>query len=336
MLHALRQTRVLLFLAIAALVYSVSLVLVASLPRLKHPDAVAAGVFADITIVVPLAFFLIVSRGRNRCRGLTPVFLASLAGAAFVLPAQYRAALPLLRLLAVPAELAAVGLLLLGIRRGLSGAASGDDVLERLERSLSQSLPNPRLARAIAYEISVLYYGLFSWRQRVPMGTVRSFSYHRTGGYGAVVFLVIMISAVEIVSVHLLVARFSTTAAWVLTGLGLYAVLWILGDFQAVRLRPLIVDDEVLRVRLGLRWSLDIPFKLIDSVRPVTNPPPPKRSAGHLQVALLTRPQILLDLREPLKAVGPYGLEKDVRTVAIAVDDLQGLRLALRQRNLIH
>jgi hypothetical protein len=259
MLRTLGQTRVLLFLAVVVAVYCVALGTVASLPRLKHPNVVASAVFVDITIVVPLAFLLIVPRGRNRWRGLTLVFLASLAGAALVLPAQHRAALPLLRLLVVPAELAAVGLVLLGIRRGLSGAASRDDVIESLERSLSQSLSNPRFARAIAYEISVLYYGLVSWRQRVPIGAGRSFSYHRTGGYGAIVFLLIMVSAIEIVSVHLLVARASITAAWVLTGLGLYAVLWILGDFQAVRLRPLVVEDEVLRVRLGLRWSLDIP-----------------------------------------------------------------------------
>jgi hypothetical protein len=182
--------------------------------------------------------------------------------------------------------------------------------------------------------MSVLYYGLFSWRQHVAMRSGQSFSYHRAGGYGGIVALLMMISAIEIGGVHLIVVRFSATAAWVLTALGLYGVLWILGDFQATRLRPLVVDADVLRVRVGLRWSLDIPYELVESIRLVTNPPPPKRAANHLHAALLTRPQFLLELRQPLRALGPYGIEKEVRTVAIAVDDLPSLRSAVSKHDL--
>jgi hypothetical protein len=327
MLDALCKARVVAFLASVATIYSVAIGVVVILPRSRHPDVVATGVMLDLTVVVPLLFAMLVRR-RGSWAGVVPVVLLSLLGARLVLPEAQRAALPLLRGLVVPAELAAVGLIAWRVR-GAPGGAGGGDVLERLEATFVAAWPNPRLARALAFELGVIYYGLFSWRSRPPAVLGRTFSYHRDGSYGAIIFALLMVSACEIVGTHAAVSRVSGTAAWILTAFGLYGVVWILGDYQAARLRPMTVGPDGLVVRLGLRWSIAIPPEAIAAIAPAPRPPRPRRAPGHLHAALLVPPQWEVVLRAPILAHGPYGITKRVATVALAADDREGLRRAL-------
>jgi hypothetical protein len=48
----------------------------------------------------------------------------------------------------------------------MSGLAGEADVVARLNNAISTAVANPRLAEVLAYELSVFYYGLFSWRDR--------------------------------------------------------------------------------------------------------------------------------------------------------------------------
>lgn len=55
-----------------------------------------------------------------------------------------------------------------------------------------------------------------------------------TGTIGAL----ICASALELVAVHMLVGRWSNLTARILTGLTAYAMLWLLGDLQGIRIHP--------------------------------------------------------------------------------------------------
>lgn len=258
-----------------------------------------------------------------------PYDLLSVLGARMVVPAAQRELLGILRILAVPAELATVALVVWRIRGAVDSTAAGGDVAERIESAFLAALPNPRLARALAFEFSLIHYALFSRRSR-PSGTEgRTISYHRAGGYGGIVFALLLVSACEIIVLHVFVSRLSGVAAWLLTALGLYGVVWILGDYQAVRLRPLTLSSDGLVVQLGLRWSASIPREAIASILPAPRPGRPRRAPGHLHAVPLVPPQWKAALRTPLPVTGPYGITKRVTTVALAADDRDGLHRAL-------
>jgi len=70
---------------------------------------------------------------------------------------------------------------------------------------------------------------------------------------------------VETVAVHMLVRQASPISAWILTGLSCYALLWLVGDFRALRSRLTVVAGGSLRFRMGLRWELDVSLSDIDS-----------------------------------------------------------------------
>lgn len=54
---------------------------------------------------------------------------------------------------------------------------------------------------------------------------------------------------------------------------------------------------------------------------------PPKGTRGYLRVAP-GRPNVMIELRESLRARGPYGIEREVRTVGLALDDLAAFEKA--------
>jgi hypothetical protein len=58
----------------------------------------------------------------------------------------------------------------------------------------------------------------------------------------------------------------------------------------------------------------------------------PKRAPGYLRAAMLTQPQMVLVLRRPVRARGPYGLAKEVRRGGLAVDEADRLRAVLAER----
>jgi hypothetical protein len=335
MLLRLRAVRVLLFAAITATIYATALLVVARMPRVARPEILAGAVLLDLAVVVPLAYFLLFLRGKKWPVGLVPVFLLSLVGASLVMPGDYRQFLPRARLLALPAELGLVGYLLWRVRRVFAGLGAGGaetDVLDRLYQSFCRVLPNRRLASVFAYELGVLYYGLLCWRSRPQTADQHAFSYHRNSGYGALILTLLIVSAVEVVGMHLVVRLWSGTVAWVLSALGAYAALWMAGDYQAVRLRPVVATDDALLVRVGLRWSVSIPYAQIEQVQPRGKESLSKHTRGYLHAALLTDPQMILVLRGPVRARGPYGIEKEVRRVGLAVDEADRLRAVLAER----
>ncbi len=157
----------------------------------------------------------------------------------------------------------------------------------------------------------------------------REFSVHRAGGYGAVVGAVLLAVLVEGVAVHVLVGQWSPVGAWVLTGLGAYSAVWVLGDYHAMRHRPLRIEPDRLVIRLGLRWEATIGFESIEAVTPVRQAPPKK--PGTLVATALGQPRYLVRLRRPVEARGPYGWRRRVTKIAFGVDDAERFEAAVRE-----
>lgn len=267
-------------------------------PLTGRPAVVDAAATLDLTVVASVVCWWILRRElRASTLALLPIFLASLAFAGWVLPGGDGAALRVLELAAVPLEIGAVVWLLRTVRG-----------------------PGP-LRDALAYEADVLRTALAGWRRPVLPADV--LTYHRTSAWGAIVVALLMATATEVTVVHLVVARWSVKAAWLLTALGIYGALWILADWNACRGRPIAVKDGKLEVRFGLRWKVDIPLEAIAGVRaPGRALKRPSPGADlHLHLALPGVPIAILELDRPVTAVGIYGLRRRVRSVGLGVDE---------------
>jgi hypothetical protein len=211
-----------------------------------------------------------------------------------------------LRLLSVPAELYLVWLL----------ARSKGDLQERLRAALGDGFA----ARAVALELSLLWYGLFSWTRKAPPG----FTAHKRAGWVAIDAALAISVVAEALAAHWLFHGFWRGLA---AAVHAYSLLWILGDLQAMRLRTSTVEGGALQLRLGLRWSAKIPLASIAAVeRP--NGAVDRKRVFHASV--LGSPNLVLRFAQQQTLCGPVGMERRCDALALLVDDPVGLAAELQ------
>lgn len=341
MTHSLPNPRSLAPAAFAlacAAVYGASFYVAGRLPQSASPGALAVGLTLDLTVVVPLLYYALLVRGRGWPAVTTGlVFVASLIAAEWVVPAGHQSLLRAMQWGGGLVEAGLAGYVLLRAGRTLhrlrrvSGAAAEPDLLTRWRGACRQAFDVRAVADAFAYEAAVLYYAA-SLLRRAPQPKVPgSFSYHRTNGYGAVVGAILMAALAELAAGHVLLQMWSATAAWVHLALSAYGVVWLLGDFQGMRARPIRLAEGALLVRTGLRWSVRLPYAQIASVAS-TRREPAGAGPDHLSAVAFGSPQFLIRLHAPVKAEGPYGMTKRVASLTLRVDETAAFEAQLRAR----
>jgi len=320
------------FAVLATGIYAAAVTMVRMRPELRHPDAVSIGILIDLLVVVPLVFYVLpVRRAGWPARTLIPLFLFSLTGAALVLPDQREMLKRASEILSVPAEIGLVAWIAVRTRRSLRSLRStsgpgADDMLDRLRKVAREIVPLRGVSEAIGFEMAVVYYSLFAWRRRRPPldPATRVFTYHRTNGYGALGFALLIVTIAEAIPVHLLVTRWSPRGAWLLTALAAYGMLWFLADYRATRLRPILLDDDTLCLRTGLRWTVRIPRTHIVAIHKKA-----PKAEPFLRATLPGTTPLWIELSEPVTAQGPYGKEKKAQWISVAVDEVKAFREAL-------
>ncbi len=194
------------------------------------------------------------------------------------------------------------------------------DVLETLRAAARQTLGHRLVADILAFELAIFYFAFGTWSKPAAESS-HGYSYHLKAGYSAVLATIMLVGTVELFAVHLLVQRWSTTAAWLLTALSAYGLIWLIGDFQAIRRRPIVLTRDGLDLRLGIRWSLHIPWSLVRELRPVGHAFTAPKRQDYLNAVVFGAPRYLIDLEQPVTASGPYGIQRQVNQVAFTIDD---------------
>jgi hypothetical protein len=176
-----------------------------------------------------------------------------------------------------------------------------------------------------------LYYALFSWRsEREVPSDAKAFTAHKRAGWGAFFAALLMIVVVEAIATHLLVSHWSNTVAWILSALAAYSVIWLIGDYRALVLRPIVLSSRILWIRLGMRWQAAVPLSNIKRLRPYASSD--AALPGFRRMTVLGDPRWVLELQEPAELEGLFGIRRRASTLGIAVDGEEferALRLCL-------
>jgi hypothetical protein len=321
-----------LFLLLTSVIYSVALVIRSLLPGLDQGALVATGLTLDLVVVVPaLYYFLLVRRQGWPGMSIVPVAVASFLLASRVVPGEFHDTLNRLHRMAAPLELLVLGFIAhkaVRVAKRVSRSRSArtllprgtGDALTAIREAARQTVGVPLAAEIAAFEIGVLYYALFSWHRSCGQ-TPNTFTGYRKTGYPLVLGVLLAVMGIEMIAVHLVVYRlWSPVAAWVLTGLSIYGALWMLGDLQALRLRPTIITAQALMLRTGFRWEVDISWSNVIGVRRL-DWQERGDGEGRLNTAALGEPTLELVLREPVRVRGVYGLAKTTARIGVAVDE---------------
>jgi hypothetical protein len=228
-----------------------------------------------------------------------------------------------------PADLAAA-LRRLGVPVGEVPERDRGDFVDRLREGLRGVVRRAPVADALARELALLTCAFFFWRL-TPRATqsARAFTIHRKAGYGPVMATLIGISCIEMYVVDALVRSASATAANVLLAVGAYAIVWFFGDFQALRVRPIVLGDHVLFVRAGLRREARIPLADVEAIEAVPLAGEAKRDRDYLRCTAFGPAEIILRLRAPARFEQMMGRARDVVRVGLSIDDEAAFRGAV-------
>lgn len=223
---------------------------------------------------------------------------------------------PALKVLAILGELGVIGTIVVALWRARRpGSHAPTEPLILSEAITTRLFGSGRLAQVVATEMALLIHAL---RPRQAPPQPRSLQLRR-GGQGAFVAGFSLVILVEAVALHLLVTSWSPLAAWLLTGLSAYGLLWLVGDYRAIRDQPSDVDGGVLHLRLGIRWRVVVPLSEISSVSRIDF-----THGDHvktLRLAPMDDPNVCIAFTRAVTAHGYYGLRKDFTSAHAAFED---------------
>ena len=336
------RARAVTFALVTATVYAVSVAILGTLATAADASLLASAVTADLAVLVPVLYWLLVVRGGAPRLSLVPVCLLSLFAAGALVPSEHHQALNALETAAIPLEIGLVGYLFWSVRRALRAehAAAGEsdgkgewDPLTRLQSAAKRLLGPGRGAEIVAFEATVLYFAFASWRRRAPEPAQNEvfITHHRKALYSMAFIGILIASPIELVPVHWLLGLWSETAAWIVTGLSIYGLVWLVGDYRAIVLGPSRLADGKFLFRLGLRWRADILLEQIRSCQKLSaaDKEALKGRKDVLRATLLGEPSHLIELEAPIDCDGPYGLRRQTSLIALSLDQEKDFEAAL-------
>jgi hypothetical protein len=334
-LHPALRTTTALTLLVA--LYVACVAIARSSIMLEQPALISVALLVDLTVSAgAIGYLLLVRPGTLPALALIPLVVLGLFTASRILPAEQQELLVLLGMAWAVAEVALAGAVILRGRRLVRSTRAalrrGDASWPALAAGLADVLGNARIAGVVAQEAIATFYALTGWfrRPRAADGT-SVFSHHRTHAWGAVVLALVLLSVPEAVLAHFLLQRWSDTAAWIVSGLHAYGLLWLLGDLQYMRHTAIVLEPQGrLRIDVGLRVRLDV---RVEDIAAVGGSRDALAGAEHvLEARVMGDPNVFVRLNAPASATVLLGRSRPASGLALRVDDPDALIRALAAR----
>ncbi|TGB01849.1 hypothetical protein [Halobacillus salinus] len=300
------------------------------------PPAVVLGTLIDMLVIIPTVLFLFVLRRKPTLSVFVPLFFLSVLFIQLVVPSGVKSNIGYLNTGIVIAEgvlvLSECLLMIVLFRyflrwKRIFREADGYHLLPRMKKANELTFQPPRLtllkkgAGLIVTDAAAIRYSLLPHLDTVPKQE-GAFSYHKKSEYLGVFLMLVHAMAIEIIAVHAMLAQYNHTVAWVATILDVYALLFIIADYQAIRKSPIIIRQHDLHIQKGLRFHIDVPIHQIKTIHLGKEPIKHRSSLSLTLTGLETPvPDFVLTLRTPLLAYLAFGRTRSVRTICISVDE---------------
>lgn len=286
----------------------------------SHPYLSAA--FAiDAVVTVPLVYLAMIWKTKVPKFTIAPVSITSLVLGYTFLPVASHSYLNLFENYALP--LLELGVLtfitwkarsfVLAMRR----QGHSVDFFEGINKASRDLLPK-KIAPFFAVEISVIYYAFFQRRKRSLQPN--EFTIHKNSCSLALLGVVVFLILVETSVLHILLERWNSTVAWILTILSIYTGLQMLGIARSLPARPIKVEADGIIIRYGIAGNTFIPFRAIASIE-ATGRDLDKETLKTGLLAQLEPHNIVIKTNETLTFQRLYGIKKSFNSIAFYVDD---------------
>jgi len=300
-----------------------------SISTSANPGQLANAVTADLAITAPILYFFLIRKTSIPKLTVVPCFIVGLLIAHLVLPPTERQLLSFLTHYVLPGIELFV-LLLVGrniwrfVRAFRKNGTDSIDKLEVLKKSTRTVLGEGLPARLFTTELSVIYYGLLSWKKRERQSE-QHFTHYKQNGLGAVIALWIMVLGAETFAVHILLMKWSAIAAWIASFSSVYLALLFIAHYKATRQRQSWLDQERLHLRYGLSGDIDLSLNQIEQIQLTSRTPRDLKNFVKLGHAFESH-NVIIELKKEFEIERMYGKKERTTAIGLMIDERELLQ----------
>ncbi len=284
------------------------------------------GVTFDFLISIPIIYLLLVQKAKIDKFRLLQIFYIGFLLCYLLLPKSQQQFVNLFRIYVIPIlELFLLSVVIIQIKKiRFQFKLLNNEKLDFFDK-ISKVLPNflPELAsKVFINEIAVIYYCFISREKTFPSNN--HFSYHKNTGTIALLWAIVGIILIETFAIHLIINKFSTSLAILLSLLSFYTILQLVAIIKSIKIRPIILGQNELNLRYGIVSNVKINYKNISEISYFSKEIEKNGSIKKLSIFVAFESHnILLKLHEPCTITGIYGINYTTNKIVFFVDDPQ-------------
>ena len=306
------------------LIFGLMVILAKSTFFTQASNMVSIGITFDLLISAPLLYFLLIRKTTIPKTTVVPFLIAGIILCSTILPKENQYYLDLFKIWVLPlVELSILSFVIYNVAKAIRqfklNKNGSIDFFTTLKNTCSEILPK-RVVMPVVMEISVFYYGFICWKRRELKKN--EFSYHKSNGTIALLIAIIFLIAIETVVFHLLLSRWSSIAAGILTFLSVYSGIQIFGFLKSILKRPINFENDRLYLRYGIMAETTIDIKDIECIELSSKDLEDNKETRKMSfLGDLESHNIIIRLKTGNELIGLYGIKRKYRNLAIHVDD---------------
>ncbi len=296
---------------------------------IENPDYLSIGITFDLLLTVPFVYFLLIRKTNIPKTTVVPFLIIGIVVGSLILPKEQQHYLSLFKIYALPIiELLILGYVIYTIRKGVKAYKqnknTSSDFFTVLTKTCNTILPKA-LVIPVLTEIAVFYYGFILWKKRKLKPN--EFTYHKNSGTITLLVALLLIIAIETVTLHYLLMKWSEIAAWILTALSVYSGIQIWGFLRSMTKRPIIIGQERLYLRYGIMNETSICYEDIIEVVHTTKEIELNAETRKLSfLGDLEGHNLVITFTSKNTLTGLYGIKRSYSTLLLYVDDTAGFK----------
>lgn len=314
----------LIIFGIPTLIIGMMIALAKSSIFITNPNSLSIGITFDLLLTVPLVYFLLIRKTRIPKTTVVPFLIIGIVVCSLILPLKNQYYLNLFKTWGLPiVELSIVSYIIYNVSKAIKryriNKSDEIDFFTTLKNTCYEILPK-RVVIPLVTEIAVFYYGFIYWKKRKLKDN--EFSYHKDSGTVTLLLAIIFIVAIETITFHILLAKWNTTIAWILTFLSIYSGIQIFGFVKSMFKRPIAIENDKLFLRYGIMNETTIDLADIDSIEISSKDIELNNETRKLSfLGELESHNVVIKLKKENTLIGLYGIKRTYKNLALHVDN---------------
>ena len=278
---------------------------------------------ADVLLTIPLIYFLIIRKRAVPNITVIPLSLAGLFLVSFFVPQKDMLWFTLVKSawtgLAEVVVIAFIVTKFVGIRNAYGKQSDHRHSFPRMMRMAVNEVIPGLAGKLFSGEMLAIFFSVRGWGR--TSADSNSFTSYRQSQVLVLYSVILFLLTAETIIFHILLAQWSSIAAWILTGISIYSFIQLMGFMGALRHVPTRLADGWLELNYGIYASALTRPENIRSAQVITSGNDDEEAFRMTMLGTLEPVNLTLDFHQPVAVERLYGKTVYTDRLQIFIDD---------------